>query len=808
MSLTHLTINGFKSFIPKITLDFCANQTDRHSITAIVGPNGSGKSNIADAIRWVLGEQNAKLLRCQTTEDLLFAGSKTKNRANFTEVSARFNNENRQIPIEYAEVSLTRRHFRGGESDYTLNGNKMKLNEILLLLSQANIGTKNFSIISQGMIDSIILYTPAQRLEFFKESVGIKPYIIKRTQTLNKLEKTEYNMAQAKSNIQEIEPNLKAWEKQVKKLNQRNTLETELKTHLLEYYSRLKTQIDQELKEKQDRLTALGQEYQKHAAGKDSLTAQIETLERESLTFDDFSRLQHRYQQLSSQKNKLIEELAHNRTQKETCLLKQNNLDLTWVNQKKNEILLLIEQKQKEAQSLNLQKQKLHPANIEMYKDKFKEKILSLCLILESFLNKFTRIQQVKDLDELRTQSSKIYQESQNIKNQLTRQSAGQIKALDEKIHWVAHELEQLHKDLNNLRTPLPQEIQQSLDSFDKQISAAEKDINRVAGELAALEKTLNEYGQKEETKRKQLLDLGQRRQNIQKEINDFESQKHQLDLEIARLETKKENLEMDIVKKIGSLNLMNGYQPYQPQWASMDTLEIEKKIEKYKNQIEFIGGIDPEASKEYSALKEKYDFFAAQMADINSAIQSLESIIQELDAKIDQQFENAFSEINQGFETCFKQIFGGGRARLSRCLAQTDSEANDEQTPNPYNSIAGKYQKKKEAGIMIQASPSGKKIENIEMLSGGEKALTAISLIAAMIRYNPTPLVLWDEVDASLDESNSRKLTSIIKELSQKTQFIMITHNRSLMEIADMIYGVTMADNTSKLVSIKLSLN
>jgi chromosome segregation protein len=206
MYLEKIELQGFKSFAKRTILEFQKSEASRHSVTVIVGPNGSGKSNIADAIKWVLGEQSIKSVRGKKAEDVIFSGSEKKSRLGFAEVSLYLNNENRTGGIEYSEIVITRRLYRDGNSEYLLNKNPVRLFDIQLLIARAHFGQKSFSIISQGMIDSVLLATPLERKAFFDEAVGIKEHQIKKHQALNKLERSEEHLAQAKLLLQELAP--------------------------------------------------------------------------------------------------------------------------------------------------------------------------------------------------------------------------------------------------------------------------------------------------------------------------------------------------------------------------------------------------------------------------------------------------------------------------------------------------------------------------------------------------------------------------------------------------------------------------
>ncbi len=237
MYLEKIELQGFKSFAQKTELEFNGKKVKGgRGITAIVGPNGSGKSNIADAVRWVLGEQSMKTLRGKKSEDVIFSGSDTKARLGFAEVSLFLNNEDGSAPIDYSEIVITRRLYRNGESEYLINKNKARLSDILMLLAKANFGQRTYSVIGQGMVDHFLIATPSERKEFFDEAAGVRQFQIKKEQTINKLKRTKDNLRQAEALISEIEPRLRSLTRQVKRLEKREVIEKELKDLQIEYY--------------------------------------------------------------------------------------------------------------------------------------------------------------------------------------------------------------------------------------------------------------------------------------------------------------------------------------------------------------------------------------------------------------------------------------------------------------------------------------------------------------------------------------------------------------------------------------------
>jgi len=292
--------------------------------------------------------------------------------------------------------------------------------------------------------------------------------------------------------------------------------------------------------------------------------------------------------------------------------------------------------------------------------------------------------------------------------------------------------------------------------------------------------------------------------------------------IESTRQETKLEDLEVEIRQNLGGLKEVRDNRHKE----EIDRFAVQEKITQLKRQLDLIGGIDPEIEQEYITTKERHDFLSNQVNDLLSTGASLEKVIEELDATIKERFDKEFKVISQKFEEYFKILFSGGVAKIIKVMTDEEDEEiisskqsgattkSDESTENI--TVVGqklkrikflqKYNATGLAGIEIQATPPGKKIKSIAMLSGGERALTAIALICAIISANPSPFVMLDEVDAALDEANSERLAKILDDLSHKTQFIVITHNRASMLRANVLYGVAMQDDgVSKLLSIKL---
>ena len=211
MYLKQLNIHGFKSFSDKVKLEF------NKGITAVVGPNGSGKSNVSDAVRWVLGEQKAKSLRGDKMEDIIFAGTETRKPLGFAEVSMTIDNQDQKMPIAYTEVTVTRRVYRSGESEYQINGTNCRLKDVHELFMDTGVGREGYSIIGQGRIDELLSTKPDDRRRIFEEAVGIVKYKVRKNEAIIKLEKEKQNLMRIEDIIAELEGQMDSLEKQSRK---------------------------------------------------------------------------------------------------------------------------------------------------------------------------------------------------------------------------------------------------------------------------------------------------------------------------------------------------------------------------------------------------------------------------------------------------------------------------------------------------------------------------------------------------------------------------------------------------------------
>lgn len=1049
MYLEKLSIQGFKSFANKNELVFPGALKDgKHGLTAIVGPNGSGKSNVADAVRWALGEQSMKTLRGKKSEDVIFSGSDKKGQLGMAEVSLFLNNHDSDRRksdseksetgtdgfLDYADVVLTRRLYRDGASDYLINGSRVRLLDVQMLLAKANFGQKTYSVIGQGMVENFLNTSLAERKEFFDEATGVKQYQIKRDDALNKLRLSIENLSQSQMLMTEIEPRLKTLSRQMARLEKKGQYLTELEELQLNYYAHqwqnlnnLLQEIRQRMAETEKALAAKQLSAEKleeeltAMAGEDSVGNQFddiqEELSRVRATADRLSRLAEYLrawsdlgesgfderaweeermaieaklktarQNLSSEDvtddteriNELTAQIATLERQRLELMKEAHRLDawiemkleslgkfdLSFLNNRRNELKANLEQADKEQKELATEitaaedklkssknRQSADAEAFNRLNDEWKELSgrgyeLAGREVNDRLNRSLTKLEAValeNDLKKIKTVLAEIKQEikeaigfstGRELKERLKRLETDLSQAAEERERWRAeisalelkinsvnekrrllsnqterwqNELHEVEKKLqkgeekfdagsaqaeraevNHRQERLAEEIKtlteelsglklsaerrraakqaaiQQADALEREMNSwqgryaqaklniarqearreetenrlkqmlpeieltetavgkavAENDVElkRVQERAQILKDKLSEFNAMQESKRRKLLDCQQALQAAQTDINRLSSGLNDEKVKAVRYETRLEDLEIEIHENYDHLVRLKTHKVGE----SFEADETLNRIKHLRHQVELIGSVDDDLEQEYAETKERFDFLFHQVDDLTNTIKSLEEVIRELDGTIRVRFDKEFDHIAGKFEEYFKILFNGGSAKI---IKVTSDELDETEGPEPVEGNMAEVEadspvqttlKKLKvlsrinatglAGIDISATPPGKKIKSISMLSGGERALTAIALICAIISANPSPFVVLDEVDAALDEANSERLARILDDLSGKTQFIVITHNRAPMRKAVVLYGVTMQDDgVSKLLSVKL---
>jgi chromosome segregation protein len=755
MYLKSVEISGFKSFAKKATLSFTS------PISAIVGPNGSGKSNVAEAFRFVLGEQSIKSLRGKRGEDLIFNGgsgpaqgsagagslgvsSSGSGRANRAGVKVVFDNAKRILNVDFDEVTLERVVHRDSSNEYFINGSLVRLKDIVELLAGAHIGASGHHIISQGEADRILNANIRERREMIEDALGLKIYQYKKTESQRKLEKTEENMKSVESLRREIAPHLKFLKKQVEKVEKVQEMRGTLTLLYQEYLKR----EDVYLKHEHARLESekKGPATELHAL--DKALAEAKNILASSKNADA----------TSGEVIALERELANARSEKDIAARELGQIE----------------------GEISAAERAIHREKEKQSRDENKTVYLR---DVEDIAKKVFTIDSIAEIRKLITDFIARHRSEQDsamlkdFEKELV-ELRGKKTALEHKLKKATEKETATHETYTQLRHKIDQE----------------KDVNREA--------------------EKNVFKIIARQNEIRGSLNTLKS--HEDKLAFEQEAYKREHEEAHVIVGREAVNFQNS--PIALALVDADIIaearsaqeERRKTIEKMKIRIEDSGaGNSSEIMKEYKEVEERDVFLGRELEDLEKSKASLIALIVDLDQRLDVEFKEGIKKINIQFQTFFALMFGGGNAGLNvvrekkrKRRADTDLGLDDEM---PENLEEESEEEEGAEGIEISVNLPRKKVKSLMMLSGGERALTSIALLFAVSQVNPPPFIILDETDAALDEANSKKYGDMILNLSQYSQLILITHNRETMSRAGILYGVTMGnDGASKLLSIQ----
>ena len=750
MHLKQLELSGFKSFAKKTTLEFSA------SITAIVGPNGSGKSNIAESFRFVLGEQSMKSLRGKKGEDLIFSGTGAHARSNRASVRIVFDNSKRFLNIDFDEVSIERVVHRDGINEYKINDSQVRLRDVIELLASANVGSSGHQIVSQGEADRILVASTRERREMIEDALGLKIYQFKKQESERKLFKTQENIVQVEALRKEVAPHLNFLKRQTEKLEKARAMRTKLKDIYKEYLKRetehIKYQsesINSEKRDPQAELSKLNGELEEaksfleKSKEKDGKSAEVLSLEKR---------------------------LRNAREEKEVASRTLGRL---------------------EGQIVASERQIEHAKERGSGDDAMSIQVGEVKRIVERVEELASDARKEDSVDSLRDVIKSILQ--------LMRDFIAK-KSFEGSANPLAKDMEVLVRLKNEKK-----EFDKKLDSFVEAEGQLNDQYDLLKGEI-------EEVKDKSREAERRVFEIMSQQSELRVLLSSLDSRE-------ALLDRRRDDFKRELVEGVTLAGReILSYADYEVLGSDGRDLSIadivsedqsvqegrRREVEKIKIRLEeYGGGSADEIMKEYKEVSERDEFLAREIADLHKSADALNLLIRELEGKLDTQFKQGVAKINKEFSRFFMLMFDGGNAELTIVRERLRQRPVD-----PDNLIVGEDDettKEIEEGVDINVSLPSKRIKGLTMLSGGERALTSIALIFAMSQVNPPPFLVLDETDAALDEANSRRYGDMIENLSQKSQLVLITHNRETMSRAGVLYGVTMgSDGISKLLSVK----
>ena len=790
MEFKKIQLNGFKSFAEKT--DFLIEK----GLTGIVGPNGCGKSNIVESLRWVMGETSAKSMRGSGMEDVIFSGTSNKSSKNIAEVTISINNETKDGPIQYKnidQVEIRRKIEKDKGSKFYINHKEVRAKDAQMFFADLSTGAHSPSIISQGRIGALVTAKPTDRRAILEEAAGIAGLHVRRHEAELRLNASENNLKRADELKRQQEKQLINLQKQAEEATKYKTISEEIKK--IEaglYYLRLKN-IDNEIKLENE----INSEAENEVSGFNNQINQFETLiknETEKVSplreknIENLSRLQRlnlELQNLDEQNERTQTEIESikkslNTIEEDSDREKSIIVDATSnekrLKEEKNELIEIdskyYDTEKKSNEDLDATKNRL---NIEI--DKVKElinaqkkdeaiTILDNCkIIIEAYADSYSKNQNIKNESIKRKQRiSTIETEIESWKNLLIN-SEKMIAELTDRKKTLSNQLNQLEKQ------PQIQAEKKGQISENLRISEKEKDENAII--IEEVDKKINSLRSELNKTQEKMIQIRERKASSGATIEGLKKRKNDL---LERVETEL-NLNENNILEFSNLNKIENLP---------DAVTQEELLDKKKREREKLGSVNLRADEETGKYESEIKKMGQDRHDLIAAIIKLKESINELNQKGREKLLEAFEKVNRKFNEVYTKLFNGGNAKLE--LIDADDPL--------------------EAGLEMLVSPPGKRLQSITLLSGGEQALTALSLIFAVFLTNPSPICVLDEVDAPLDDANVNRFCSLLDELTKitSTRFIIVTHHALTMSKMDRLYGVTMPEKgISQLVAVDL---
>ncbi len=804
MYLRRLEIAGFKSFGDRVKLDL------EPGVSAIVGPNGSGKSNIAEAIRWVLGERAGRSLRTAKTEDLIFSGiEKGRAKASLAEVSLVLSGKVGE-GLDYEELKISRKLYRSGESEYRLNGRKCLARDLAKILAQAGFGTSSYTVIGQGMVDNLIIASPAERKLLFEEASGIRGFELERADVLVRLRQAQEQAQKLRDEALELTPERDRISQDVDRLGRRREVASELKLAQQYFLQQEIMRVGDEQKQLNNDRSELEKEIVELDLAEKSLRVKAQKLadnsqqstQNQTDLLQALADLDSKRSQLSGQITQVQVELELKKAElnsknsqsqqvrnkaKLQANLRALQKDLQDQAQKSDVLTEKITQFDNKIRDLTKQLTKLRQALRNNQRAAYIGQALGLARLIARQLteNKDVSSSQLRILLHKLIRTVKLAHDSDladapdkiaKLQQQAAREMAKKEEVVERqttiiiRIRSLELDIHAIEKELESSQLELPNKLEEEL---LQRIKVQEKKLTKLCAER-------DRYEVEQEKLRGKLAELS-RQDTIQVQVE----LAHQLEEVVQQGKIKQDNRAQIDVRCEDLEQELKQLSQQAKTWR-VEIGDSVKAIDKQVNrdaitrleaELTLIGEIDEAVVVAHGQLQERIGYLEDQAQDLERAIADLEKVLDELTRRIQSTFAKNFARINRSFAKYFAQLFSGGAAELT--LLQLDDDY----------------------GIEITVQPPGKRVATLSALSGGEKALSAIALLSAILSVNPSPFIVLDEVDAALDDRNAQLFCQTLKQLAKKSQILVITHNHETMVQSDKLFGVTASPRTASTV-------
>jgi len=788
-----LVLHGFKSFPSKTEIPL-----DR-TMNVIVGPNGSGKSNITDAVCFVLGRLSIKSMRAAKAANLIFAGTKLHKPALEASIEMIFDNSDKGFALPETDVSIKRIVRRNGQSIYKINNSVKTRQEVLELLAQAGIDPHGFNIILQGEIDGFVKMHAEERRKIIEEVAGISIYEIRKQKSLHELEKTDEKLRQVTTVLRERTSYLRNLEQERKQALKFKNLQEAIKRDKASILARKikdkekdREKLEQEIARKDKTKAGLKIRIENSQKNVSNLNSEIENINKsiESATGIEQEKLHQEVTESKSELAGLSVRIENYKTQLES--IEERNSQL-----KEN-----IKKLEQEIKDLEKEKPKEKKVTLEDLKAQLIEtskNISNLSSSLSSVTKEtLEKINEHKNLILSYIKKNELEKASQEIQSILNL-----LESSSEKSNKLITELNQNNKKISSLLETEISETERNIaleadmrkreiDRINLIIKRSSREKEELEQEINELESGLEEKEQETENKERQEQNLRQRfkklfekRANLHNLLRAKEQGLMKTQSELAMLEQDFNNLKIDKAKidaEIFSLNEeLKEFSGIKIVQAPIQ--ELENRIIENQEVLSRIGTVNLRALEVYDSIKKEYDSVYEKVSQLEKEKEEILKIIQEIDTKKKKTFKKTLDKINELFSRNFSQLSTKGLAFL--------------EPENKEDYFSG--------GLDIIIKVAKGKYFDVTSLSGGEQTLIALALIFAIQEYKPYSFYIFDEIDAALDKRNSERLSVLLKRHMKSGQYLIITHNDAIITESTALYGVSMQEGISKILSLEI---
>ncbi len=790
MEFKKIQLNGFKSFADK------TNFLIEDGLTGIVGPNGCGKSNIVESLRWVMGETSAKSMRGSGMEDVIFSGTSNKTSKNIAEVSVTVANENNEGPVQFRdldEISVRRKIEKDKGSKFYINNKEVRARDAQMFFADLSTGAHSPSMISQGRIGALVTAKPTDRRAILEEAAGISGLHVRRHEAELRLSAAENNLKRADELRRQQEKQLANLQKQAEEATKYKNMSDEIKKIEAGLYYLKLLEIDKEIKieneintEAEGEVSGFNEKISKIENFIKTQTEKVNPLREKNIeNLSKIQRLNLELQGLDEENTRIQDEIENIKKSlrtfdedinREKGIVIDANSNEKRLKEEKSELIEIdskyYDTEKKSNEDLDNSKNKLRK-EIDKVKELIKLQknseaivVLENCqLIIEEYADSYSKNQNIKkDSVKRNERISIIDKEIESWKNLLSN-SEKMVSELTDRKNRLNLQLEKLDNQ-PKLQAEKKGQISEGLRISEKEKEDNESIIHSTDEKIDTLRAQLNEVQEQSIQIRERKASSGATIEGLQKRKSDL------IDRITSELNLTEENI-LENSNLYGAEDLP-------------DAVNQEDLLDKKRQEREKLGSVNLKADEETNKYESEIKKMEQDRADLVSAIVKLKDSIKELNQKGRERLIEAFEKVNRKFNEVYTKLFNGGNAKL---------ELVDSEDPL-------------EAGLEMLVSPPGKRLQSITLLSGGEQALTALSLIFAVFLTNPSPICVLDEVDAPLDDANVTRFCSLLEELIKitNTKFIIVTHHALTMSKMNRLYGVTMPEKgISQLVAVDL---